>query len=149
MKKLLLLATLLFSLATAADASPGCLFYWSPQTLFFQSGGSVTVRHTDGSFYTINLADVTPGAQYTLVAGDLVYVYPPTCAVWYWGWTYFCPCNSSGGVTCGAAQPMQVGGVVYTQFSVFENCNCPNGSSSAGLTYVFSKYCEQQPPPPQ
>ena len=149
----LMACSLLLAAATltpqSAQAVGGCVFYWMPQTIFFQAGGYVVVIPKNGNEYTVDASTVVPGAQYTLASGDNIVVYPPDCATWYWGWTYFGPCNSQGGVTIGPAHPVATSGVHWIHSLVYVDCNCPNGSSDAGLQYVFAAYCEASPPPPQ
>lgn len=157
MKKLfaiLALTVALFLAPQKAEAAGGCQYYWVPLSMFFQFGGSVYVVPQVGLPYSVNASNVVSGAHYPLGAGDQVIVWPPpapnpTCATWYWGWTYLCPCNNQGGVTCGAAQPRATSGVQWIHWTVYLRCDCPNGSSDAGFTYVAARFCEAAPPPPQ
>jgi hypothetical protein len=148
-KLIALIALAILTLSPKAHAIGGCVAFWQPYLSFFYAGGRVTVSHPDGSTYSVTGANVIPGGAYSLDQGDNVYIAPPTCALYNWGYTYFCPCNNQGGVTCGNPQLQQAGSTSLLHLSVFEDCQCPNGGSSFSLLFVYRTPCQAPPPPGQ
>ncbi len=133
-----------------AKAAGDCVFYYVPQPIFFQAGGSIVVVPKTGNSYVIDASSVSDGTLkklYSLPAGAEVIVYPPTCGTWYWGWTYFGVCNNQGSLTFGPEQPRLTTGVRWIHLTVYIDCDCPNGTSDAGLRYDSSRKCEASPAP--
>jgi hypothetical protein len=148
MKKLLALIGLAVSLLaspTKTQAIGGCSLTWTPNLTFFWSGGSVNVRQANGGSYWVTGNSAYNGAQYSLGEGDYVYIIPPNCAVWTWGYTSFCVCDNHGNEVCGNPTAQTLGGAIYQQREVLMDCQCPNGGSSWSFIFVFQKYCQLPP----
>ena len=132
----------LLSVSLRAFGVGGCFAYWNPNPSYFRAGGSITVNHADGTVDRINALNYDLHGQYSLSNTDYVYVYPPDCGLWTWGYTTFCVCNNQQGITCGNPEPQQVGSATYKQVQVYISCGCPNGTSDFGMLFVYQRFCQ-------
>lgn len=144
MKSIIITSVLVLSALKLLGAG-ACLFFWNPNPSFFAAGGSVTVIHRDGTYYGVS-GTVASTNKYTLENDDDIFITPPDCQFYVWGYSFFCPCNNEGGNTCGPANPLAVDAKLAHDIAT-ENCNCPNGSSSAGVSLFAATYCGAPPPP--
>lgn len=157
MKKLLSLIALAACLLIApskAHATGGCFLYWQCNPVFFLLGGSVYVQHPDGSGYTVDYLSYNPRACYGVQNGSRIYAFRPAqhdnCAAETWGASWFCACNSSGGVDCAPSSSSLTlaDNALYEIYQGYVNCGCPTGASYGGISPITIVQCSTKAPPP-